>query len=210
MMLSLLPFAAWKYGPAWLHPVLIAVAVLLLIITGVSLYRYIVRERKVTEDLLSRSEYLWPDGWDVRRYHRVLLTYLKVDDWHVRSAEAVDADRLLLFIQRERHRFPMLLLRPGLEPSEADIARLRSEQARDDTWEAVLVSDTPPRAQAAPDDSKRTLLMIDYDTLPWLAEALEGGPEEERRAVAAKRMAAEAVARKAKAKAARAESGTWV
>ena len=179
---TLITTAIWKEGPAWLHPIIIGVAVLLACWAIWAVVRYITTERRAVAAMPSRSEYRWLADWDVVRFHRALLTYLKVHDWKIHTASAAGADRLLLSVQRDRHRVTMLLLRPGRTPAPDDVTFLREAQQRDGTWEAVMISD-PVGAQPTPDDrAGPSLTMLSYEALPVLTDALDGGPEEERRA----------------------------
>lgn len=185
LVTGIVALAIWNLGPAWLHPYLTALALLALLGVAIVVIYYILQDRAERANLPSRSEYRWPTGWDVTRFHRVLMTYLKVHDWRIRSARAADADRLLLCIQRDRHHLTVLLLRPGLAPGPDDIAYLRAMQRRDGTWEAALITDAPARQEPQIDAEGTKLVMLDFEALQALGDALDGGPEEERRARAA-------------------------
>jgi hypothetical protein len=186
IMFGVIVMGIWNFGPAWWHPYLKVLGALALLGVFLLLIRYILNDRAERAKLASRSEYRWPAGWDVQAYHRVLLTYLKVHDWRIQSAQAADADRLLLCLQRDRHRLTALLLRPGLDPVPDDIAYLRAMQRRDATWESALISDASTRQEPAVDATGTRLLMLHYDALPALTDALDGGSEDERRARAEK------------------------
>jgi hypothetical protein len=185
-MFGVIAMAIWDLGPVWWHPYLEVLSALALLGIFVLLVRYILQDRAERAQLPSRSEYRWPAGWDVAAYHRVLLTFLKVHDWRIQSAQGADADRLLLCLQRDRHRLTALLVRPGIEPGPDDLAYLRAMQRRDGTWEAALISDHPKRQDPEIDASGTRLLMLSYEALPALTDALDGGSEDERRARAEK------------------------
>jgi hypothetical protein len=188
---GLIALAIWNYGPAWLHPYMQALGVLAVLAAIVMTVRYIIEGRRELANMPSRSEYRWPEGWDVGRFHRALLTYLKIHDWRITAAEAPDADHLLLCVQRDRHRVTMLLLRPGLTPDADDVSFLRAMQHRDGTWEAALISEASTRQEPQIDEHGARLLMLDYEALTALTDTLDGGSEEERwaRAEAARKQA---------------------
>ncbi len=149
--------------------VAVAFAVLL---AGGTWYR-IRDDRRMMAAWPSRGAYAWESGWDVRRYHRALLTWLKVEDWRIVSAIALDDDRLLLTICRERYRLPTLLLRPGITLTEADRETLRAAQFQDGATRALLVSDrsTDPMPVQAEDGS--AILYLNYEALPFLNQDID-------------------------------------
>jgi len=179
---GLIALAVWNYGPVWLHPYMQALGVIGILIAIVMIVRYVVEGRRELANLPSRAEYRWPAEWDISRFHRALLTYLKISGWRITAAEAADADRLLLCVQRDRHRVTMLLLRPGLAPDADDIAYLRAMQNRDGTWESALISDTTTRQEPQIDEHGTRLVMLEYEALTALSDALDGSTEEERQA----------------------------
>lgn len=173
LIFGILPFGLWVYGPHWLRPFIIVFGIVMLVLLTWLVWRHIRINREDMENWPSRSEYRWPEGWDITRYHRALLTYLKVDDWRIRSAEAIDADHLLLCIHRDRYRLPVLLVRPGVAPREADIDYLREIQRRDTVWDGALISDAPHRTEPLLDANGAKLLLLNYDDLPMLSNILE-------------------------------------
>jgi hypothetical protein len=177
---GLIALAIWNYGPVWLHPYMQALGVIAVIVAAAMIVRYIIEGRRELANLPSRSEHHWPEGWDVGRFHRALLTYLKINDWRITSAEAPDADHLLLCLQRDRHRLTMLLVRPGMTPDADDVSFLRAMQHRDGTWESALISDASTRQEPQINEDGTRLLMLDYAALTSLSDTLDGGSEEER------------------------------
>jgi hypothetical protein len=178
ILFGLVPLTLWTFGPHWLRPVMAVLALVMLVVAVVLIWRRIATDRVDMENWPSRSEYRWLPGWDVHRYHRALLTWLKVEDWRILSARAVDADRLLLCIHRGRHRLPMLLLRPGVTPSEEEVARLREVQRQDGSYEAVLVSMHASLPDPVLDADGSRILVLNYSALPDLADGLEHGAAE--------------------------------
>ena len=160
-------------SPRWLPPVLIALAAVMLLGGAVHVWRRIADDRRMMANWPSRGAYRWQPDWDVRRFHRALLTWLKTEDWRIVAATAIDEARLRLIICRGRHRLPMLLLRPGLLPAQADMEQLHAFQVQDAAYRALLVSDLPSDQRPVPAEDGTYILRLNYDALPYLNEDID-------------------------------------
>jgi hypothetical protein len=161
----------WVLSPLWVHPVMVALAILLVVAGVVVSVRRIIRnEHAVRISSRPLDNYRWLQHWDATQFLRHFELFLRARGWRIISSSARGDDRILVVADKSKSkcRIALLGVRPAQAATEADMTALNAaRKAQLATRAALIVESRPPPEEfhAALEQGIVTLRFTDLYTL---------------------------------------------
>lgn len=143
-ILPILPLVFWFMTPERWRWLLGIFYLLSSIIFGIFYWRGIQRDRVALEGF-GPTGYggEWPQTWPARVFQSHFNAWLERSGWRILATERLDEHKLYSLIRKDRYTAALLVLRPGLAASAADLELLVGRRREANAGRACLVIDEP-------------------------------------------------------------------